>query len=858
MSTPPPKWARYVVLIALDIMSSLHAVPPLSFFFSSAHFRLRLVHLKMFFLRSIPVPYAYIASADSVTGAPTQNLLECLPPNYSRSREITFPSYDEPEATCCDANGFYPELTFSLQVLLARHEAYMADAERDRTELTSRIDQLETDKRDLEADNAKTIEENRMLLDQLEALNTSVTDAEVQITTLEAALRSSQLSVRRLEGAAARAAELEKELEYLEREQEKIQNDLFSSQRDARSAIQRWRTAERGISSLQDQLERIEREATQERERHAEVVERLERQSAMEKDLTAAAGRLKGAAATKSLGDGKTTNPAVSHFVRDLLQDNANLQLGIAELRELLASSNDEIQLLREQLVYHQPIGEGEASAASTLRAELGPQEHEMNHETPTRKPSVHRHAPKLSQELHIHHHYHVKPDAKKPKKKRHGLSASIFSPPMRSPSTPPGGQWQMNQGSPAPALLSHGYRDSVSTVPSNRWSVFSENMSDAAISSVPTSPRSNNRDSMFGRSMLEGSCPTSPVTSTDPRSPGFENFYRQGPSDHSAYHFQQSHLPLLDKGSDGKAAVSMSSTPIQPSNLDSYGANSQATPDRLTESPTDMSRSPESTRTSPLALTVSTSASLDDTDDNSSITPTSTAGGPPVYRKIHRTTSHESIMSLSGGLDIHTLKTRPSQLTLRHLGTAAVADTGLSAVTASPTISRVISGNGRPGSAALRDSLSLGLPMPRTRVVSAGVSGSPATSTLTSFATPRQPTSALGRFAAWRLWGGSSSASTTPSSTTPVPAIQEAVVTTVEDVSTTPKSPLTPASLCSSSKSPREQQRDFSRPAGINQAGAIPGFQEYFAAHQRRAPPSKVTPDVVDRDALMEVLNGE
>ncbi|KAI6361786.1 hypothetical protein MCOR25_006404 [Pyricularia grisea] len=742
------------------------------------------------------------------------------------------------------------------QVLLARHEAYMADAERDRTELTSRIDQLETDKRGLEADNAKTIEENRMLLDQLEALNTSVTDAEVQITTLEAALRSSQLSVRRLEGAAARAAELEKELEYLEREQEKIQNDLFSSQRDARSAVQRWKTAERGISNLQDQLERIEREATQERERHAEIVERLERQSAMEKDLTAAAGRLKGAAATKSLGDGKTTNPAVSHFVRDLLQDNANLQLGIAELRELLASSNDEIQLLREQLVYHQPIAQGEASAASTLRAELGPQEHEMNHETPTRKPSVHQHAPKLSQELHIHHHYHVKPEAKKPKKKRHGLSASIFSPPMRSPSTPPGGQWQMNQGSHTPALLSHGYRDSVSTVPSNRWSVFSENMSDAAISSVPTSPRSNNRDSMFDRSMLEGSCPTSPITSTDPRSPGFENAYRQGPSDASAHNFQHLHFSSLDKGSDENAAVSMSTTPIQSSNLDAFVANSQATPDRLTDSPMDMSRSPESTRTSPLALTVSTGVSLDDTDDNSSITPTSTAGGRPMSRKIHRAASHESIMSLSGGLDIHTLKARPSQLTLRHLGTMAAADTGLSAVTASPTISRVVAGNGRPGSAALRDSLSIGLPMPRTRVVSAGVSG---TSTGTSFATPRQPTSALGRFAAWRLWGGSSSASTTPSSTPPVPAIQESVVTAVEDASATPKSPLTPASLGSSTKSPREQQhRDFSRPAGINQAGAIPGFQEYFAAHQRRAPPSKVTPDVVDRDALREVLDGE
>lgn len=752
------------------------------------------------------------------------------------------------------------------QVLLARHEAYMADAERDRAELTTRIDRLEVDKRDLEADNAKSIEENRMLLDQLEAINTSVSDAEVQISTLEAALRSSQLSVRRLEGAAVRAAELEKELEYLEREQEKIQNDLFGSQRDARSAIQRWKTAERGISNLQDQLERIEQEANQERERHAEVVARLERQNAMEKDLTAAAGRLKGAAATKSIADGKTTNPAVSHFVRDLLQDNANMQLGIAELRELLANSNDEIQLLREQLVYHQPIAEGEASAASTLRAELGPiDDDEMDPETPSRRSSVQRHTPKPSQELHIHHHYHVKQDAKKPKKKRHGLSASIFSPPTRSPSTPPGGQWRMNQGSPAPALLSHGYRDSVSTIPSNRWSVFSDGMSDAAISSVPTSPRSNNRDSMFGRGMLEESCPTSPVAFTDPVSPGSEDAYRKRSSHSLAYGFQQlSHL-ADNSNSDTSADTEQLSTPIQPNEHSSLGFYPEQLPDltsnnsTASDSPADMSHSPSSSFISSQLLVVSTKSRVsEDRDDNSSITPTSMTGRPVSPRKLHRAASHESIMSLSGGLDIHTLKIRPSQLTLRHLGTMAAADTGLSAVTASPTLSRVVAGDGKRGSAVLRDSLTFGLPMPRARVVSAGQSPG---SSPNGYTTPRQPISALGRFAAWRLWGGSTSSSGSLSSTsqTPVPVIQESVVTVTSDATpTSVKSPLTPASVSSSAKSPREQQhRDFSRPAGINQAGAIPGFQEYFAAHQRRAPPSKVTTDVVDHDALREILDG-
>ncbi len=63
--------------------------------------------------------------------------------------------------------------------------------------------------------------------------------------------------------------------------------------------------AERSISELQAQLERMEREASEERERHREVLDRMERQRALEKSLNTAAARLKGAAAvTRAFGDG--------------------------------------------------------------------------------------------------------------------------------------------------------------------------------------------------------------------------------------------------------------------------------------------------------------------------------------------------------------------------------------------------------------------------------------------------------------------------------------------------------------------------------------------------------------------------
>ena len=75
-------------------------------------------------------------------------------------------------------------LTFALQALLARHEAYMVEAEEERRKMGASVDKLESDKKELEASNARTIEENRYLLDQLEELNNTVSDADGQIVSL--------------------------------------------------------------------------------------------------------------------------------------------------------------------------------------------------------------------------------------------------------------------------------------------------------------------------------------------------------------------------------------------------------------------------------------------------------------------------------------------------------------------------------------------------------------------------------------------------------------------------------------------------------------------------------------------------
>ncbi|KAI0472927.1 hypothetical protein GGR56DRAFT_590267 [Xylariaceae sp. FL0804] len=712
------------------------------------------------------------------------------------------------------------------QALLARHEAYMADAERDRSELMGRIEQLETEKKQLEAKNARTIEENRSLLDQLEALNTTVNDSDGRIKSLEATLLSSQQTIRQLEGETARAAALERQLMALEQEQSELQNSLILTREDARSSMSRWKRAERGINDLQEQLERIEKESREEREHHIEMMSRIEKQREMEKELNTAAGRLKGAAAAKSLhGNGSNV---VGHFVRDLLQDNANLQHGIAELREMLLNSNDEIQSLREQLMYHQPLGDGERSATPTLRAELEPKE-------PPGAPAPDD-SRKVSQELHIHHHYHVstsKQEVKRPRKKRLGLTPGVFMAPAASlPSTPPNGPIRQHSDS-------HIGKDSL---PTNRWSVYSEQPSEFAPSSVPSSPLSNNRNSMFDP--IADSFPGSPTTSIDPMSPSWRPVHRKQPSNISARSFQ---LP-----------ASFSLTPATPTRaqpiIEETGDDAEMLLEPTNSSTTDYSADDASSRGRLDLIREDTSSSvgLDTEADTEADTDSSDGALPPVGR-LRRTQSHESIMSLSGGLDIHTLRSRPSQLTLRQIGSAAASSVTASSmvtVTASPML--VTRGSGGAGakrsSAMLRERYYGGAASSSPPLRTSGAGGARSVSNPAG-AGAGAGSSKLGKLVGWRPWGGGGGAGGGGGGTT-------SGTTGGTDGGTGDGGGGGAGGLGASLREKDSAtNRYLGRSPGINQPGAIPGFSEYLSAAQKRGPPSKTRPDVVDQEALREGL---
>ncbi|CAG8146014.1 unnamed protein product [Penicillium nalgiovense] len=417
----------------------------------------------------------------------------------------TFHDYTA-QAACFEPSS----LTFALQALLHRHESYMAEAEEDRHRLVSSIDDLEREKQQVQAENARIIEENRSLLEQLDHLNHAVAESDDHVKSLTVTLENTEAELRRLTVAATRAAELEAQLALMETEQSKLQESLVSVQEDEKSAVQRWKQAESTLRDLHDQVDRIEQEAREERDRHTELVERMERKRAVERELDNAAGRLKGAAAASELSRNAGGTNVVSRFVKDILQDNANLQVGIMELRDMLQSSNEEVQNLREQVISHQPLAGADEEdnvqprPSTTLSEELRAKEER-----------------RVSQELHIHHHFHTPTPAVCTKKEKGPLNRRVKKrrPALLSPvamhsatrahSPRRGLHRSQSSGSSMSTILS---QTSVSIPPhssSRRWSSQSH-----APDSLASSPRSAFRTSSIFDRVERGadfSQPTSP-----------------------------------------------------------------------------------------------------------------------------------------------------------------------------------------------------------------------------------------------------------------------------------------------------------------------------------------------------------
>ena len=105
------------------------------------------------------------------------------------------------------------------------------------------VEGLELEKRELEASNAKTIGENRHLLDELERINGSIEAADGEIASLNATRQSTLEEVERLNALAARASVMEQQLSKLESEHATLQKQVVSKDVSNKAANQRWSEA---------------------------------------------------------------------------------------------------------------------------------------------------------------------------------------------------------------------------------------------------------------------------------------------------------------------------------------------------------------------------------------------------------------------------------------------------------------------------------------------------------------------------------------------------------------------------------------------------------------------------------------
>ncbi|KAJ9616345.1 hypothetical protein H2200_000063 [Cladophialophora chaetospira] len=558
------------------------------------------------------------------------------------------------------------------QALLTRHESYVSESQHEHQRLTTYISALEKERSNLRSTNEKIVEENRQLLTRLETANTSLKDSDSHVKSLEALLRDCELEVRRLNNLSRRTEELEMKILDLERERISLSREAEDAQKETRSTIKRWKESEVKVRQLEHEIQRIEWDAKKDKERYEEMIARLERERVLERELGGAEGRLKGAAALRDLNGKEKGSDVVSHFVRDILQDNANLQAGIVELRELLQTSNEEVQNLREQVLEHQPVDDGDAQPLSTF---VPLSEQISRSQSP----------PKVQQSVHVHHHYHAKlgkrertPTVRRSSRKRGivGLGMLPSTPESSAPPTPFVGPHRFVSSPILPTSLHQPQPVR------NRWSMQSTATTSSMASSFPSSPRSyyEQPNSIFDRLEAgeESSRPTSPESAGFATSPlrlnqksGFEHIMPDRLEEEEAQDVEPKdsaadEIPPLDcdntetSKQEGIPESSSHELTPKPSQIHILGdrIENQIQP-KPPDSDTLAQQSQKSTNLEMPVIIVKDDHEQNPTTQNTpagdtSKSPTSYEGAEVEIRpSLRRTGSQDSLVSISG-MDIH------------------------------------------------------------------------------------------------------------------------------------------------------------------------------------------------------------
>lgn len=294
------------------------------------------------------------------------------------------------------------------QTLLQRYEGHVAQSSREREKLLLAMESLENNKSALEASNAKIIVENRALLDQLEGLNSAIAESDLHISTLNETLDVTRQELQKLGSLAQKATQLERELTSLESERAQLDIELASSREDKQAATQRWRRAESTIVFLQNQIDMMDQDAIDQSQKNKQTETCMVR-------LDKTAGGMPSAhppydtdtSSTSREKSTKSDGMVISHFVKEILEDNSNLQLGLLELKEMFLESSSEVKTLRARLDLDAETSEDSRLPMKSLQAEL--------YESSDGGGKL-----ETVPELHVHHHYHQpKQNSRRPRRRR-------------------------------------------------------------------------------------------------------------------------------------------------------------------------------------------------------------------------------------------------------------------------------------------------------------------------------------------------------------------------------------------------------------------------------------------------------
>ena len=760
-------------------------------------------------------------------------------------------------------------LTFALQALLSRHESFVAESQQQHARLDAKIAQLEAERNTLQTANERIVAENKQLLSKLETLNDSFKVNDNTVKTLEALLRDTEIEVRRLNGLARRAEELDARAQEMDKQRVELMRQITDGESESKSTLGRWRESERKVKQLELEVQKIEWEAKMQQNKHTEIVARLERERVLERELGGAEGRLKGAAALQGIESGNGSN-VVSHFVRDILQDNANLQAGIVELRELLQLSNDEVQNLRQQIIHHQPVDHEEADDSFSKSVPLD-QEMQWNEPSPEQP----------QREVHVHHHYHAKlaakqnrtPTIRRASRRRTVMGTSVFSSPGSStPSTPT----TRARYASSPVVPLHLNQPLPTR---NRWSSHSSTTMTSTISSLPSSPQSyifDRNPSIFDRIEAgeDSSRPTSPESAAGFTSPapklyvdGFEPVLEDEDELFSSPSKENipptSNLGISKENTPRPDLTPKQSQVLAPSKPIDIHPPQPRPPDPVTPV-LDFDNEP---------LTPATVTHVDKANDSKyldeTVTPPTTTAPPPSQAKeppplaeietrpsLQRSSSNDSLVSISG-MDIHLAK-RPllgTTHSTRMRGNASyfpLTPSSARTITASAPVA-TITGVSAVSSKRSFSSDTQG-PAGRSLQTIAGVPVSPQHSS-----NPGAGVAAgLGKIVGlggWvgRKWGVAPTKSIADlrshiNSSTPPRSNAN-----TKDVQATPPKPIRrPSFMSIASDGVGNGMGSLSRTPGINQKGSIPGF---WLKQESDRYEVKVEAERVDEEGLREVL---